>query len=415
MENSVMIAGIDFGTSNTACSVRLDNGDIHQVKLERTSSSPYIMPSYWYFTHDGNLQFGSNAKYAYIESGFEGRFMTSIKSHIDSLSLKRINVYAKSYRLEEIISLLLRHIKEIVENEFGTIDIVHAGRPACFSIDPDEDCQVEERLRKAYELAGFPTPIFVLEPTAAAYQYKQSLTRSEVALICDFGGGTLDYCLCRMTPPGSRAGDRVINTNGVKIGGDDITAALLRLFWNYFGYSTEIRDFTQTKWIPLEKSWFTQLSNWKNIWQLSRYSSRINQYIRWGCSEPDALKRLLALLEDQNYFSFMSQLEELKKTLSKRDVTRFEFHHTPIDITRDISRSELEANIRQLIDNSRETLLSTFNETDYEPSDVESVFLTGGSSQIPMFKAMVESVFGFGKLQEGDVFTSVANGLARYT
>ena len=46
------------------------------------------------------------------------------------------------------------------------------------------------------------------------------------------------------------------------------------------------------------------------------------------------------------------------------------------------------------------------------PADIDVVLRTGGSSRIPRFVRMLADKFGADKLQEMDVFTGVAAGLA---
>ncbi len=51
--------------------------------------------------------------------------------------------------------------------------------------------------------------------------------------------------------------------------------------------------------------------------------------------------------------------------------------------------------------------------TRTSPEAVDSVFLTGGSSQIPSVRRLFERRFGEAKLRTADAFTSVAEGLGR--
>jgi hypothetical chaperone protein len=46
------------------------------------------------------------------------------------------------------------------------------------------------------------------------------------------------------------------------------------------------------------------------------------------------------------------------------------------------------------------------------PADIDVVLRTGGSSRIPRFVNLLSDIFGADKLQEMDVFTGVASGLA---
>jgi len=47
-------------------------------------------------------------------------------------------------------------------------------------------------------------------------------------------------------------------------------------------------------------------------------------------------------------------------------------------------------------------------------SDVDVVFLTGGSSHIPCIRSFFEKRFGSKKIKQTDAFTSVAYGLGIY-
>jgi hypothetical chaperone protein len=47
-----------------------------------------------------------------------------------------------------------------------------------------------------------------------------------------------------------------------------------------------------------------------------------------------------------------------------------------------------------------------------QPRDVDSVFLTGGSSFVPAVRRLFEATFGTARLRGGDELTTVARGLA---
>lgn len=410
-----MIIGIDFGTSNSACSVRLDNGEIKSVILEPDSQSPYLLPSYWYFP-EGNTPplVGSSAKSAFINDGFIGRFILSLKSHLSNTALRVINIHGKAVSLERVVCFILKRIKESAEEQYGSISCVRAGRPVVLSDDPSIDQQIENRLREAYLMAGFPDPIFIPEPVAAAYNYKQQLRDSELVLVCDFGGGTLDYCLAVLEPVKSQKSDKIIKTNGVRIGGDDLTGSLMKLFWDYFGHSSRFLDFTRTKWLPFPNRIFHELSNWKNIWRLGEIEKEIQGYIRWGSDDPNALHRLIALLDADYYFKFLESLEQIKIKLSENAGIDFSYHKSPIEIDRIITRVEFDAVTENLMKRAEAELIRTLESAKVKSDDIQSVFLTGGSSQIPAFREIIARIFGDKRIRKGDTFTSVAQGLAAF-
>src|SRR5262249_9407834 len=149
----------------------------------------------------------------------------------------------KTYLLEELISALLRKMREAIETlSGGSIEAAVFGRPAVFSNEPEKDRLAEERLCAAALLAGFPTPTFLIEPIAAALGYEAKLEQDEVVLVGDFGAGTSDFTLMRLGPSRraniDRRGD-VIAWSGVRVGGDRFDAAIVehRLL-RHFGASS---------------------------------------------------------------------------------------------------------------------------------------------------------------------------------
>ncbi|MBP9694871.1 MAG: Hsp70 family protein [Candidatus Magasanikbacteria bacterium] len=371
------------------------------------------MPSWWYYGDDVNKPLvGSTAKQTFIENGYTGRFMTSVKSHMRDLNLRSTMINGRTVSLEDIVAALLTKVKEKVESQYGSIHKLYAGRPVNLGVNTDQDNQVEQRIRTAYLRAGFPEPKFVFEPIAAAADYKQQLKRPELVLVADFGGGTLDYSLMLLEPPNSSKQDVVVGVGGEKIGGDDMTAAAFRLFWSDFGYGSEVLDFTRTKQTRIPTDIYHKLSRWTNLVRLEQYREKIRKDIAWGSTDPQGLKRLLALMSDDYYFDFLAEVEQLKVSLSKSTEAEFAYEHSPIAIRRRIERITYEVEARKHIDRARGVLEDVFEKAGVVKSEVDSVFMTGGSSQIPSFRTMIADAFGSRKIRDGDAFASVATGLA---
>jgi len=47
-----------------------------------------------------------------------------------------------------------------------------------------------------------------------------------------------------------------------------------------------------------------------------------------------------------------------------------------------------------------------------KPTDIDSIFLTGGSSFVPVVRRFFSRTFGANKLRSGEELTTVAKGLA---
>lgn len=408
-----MLVGIDFGTSNSACSILLPNGRVEDVELEPGTKNSLLMPSYWYYTDNG-FSIGTEAKKLYIENDYLGYFFVSLKSVLSNTKLQAININDRFIKIEEIIAQLLIKIREKIEAKYGQITAVNAGRPVILSDDSSKEKDVEERLRKVYKIAGFPEPNFILEPIAAAFHYLQSLEQKKLALVADFGGGTLDYSLLKLHPTSSSDKSKILNSHGVRIGGDNITAILMRFFYPFFGENSQIRSADRQKWLPFPAQYLNNISDWKNIWRIQALAHEIKKTIKWGSDDPDALNRLLLLLEEDNYFPFFADLNELKQLLSFKESAIFDFDHGGIKVKKEILQSDFSVKLESLMYQSMEALEQLMKKSDYQKQDIDVVFLTGGSSQVVAFRNMLEQYFGKDKLVFGDVFTSVSKGLAYY-
>lgn len=407
--------GVDFGTCNSTCSVLLPNGDIHQVRLEEGRKNEFTLPSWWYYPEGSRKPvIGSAAKDAYIDNFYGGRFITSVKTHLRDLSLRSTRISGKLVTLEEIVASLLEQIRTTVEKNYGNIDRLIAGRPVHLADSEKEDQQVEMRIGRAFELAGFPVPTFVSEPVAAAYAYKQTIQSPQLALIADFGGGTLDYSVAHLQPIGSAKQDEVLGVSGTRIGGEDLTAATMRIFWEYFGYDCKVLDFTRKQHHNMPHRFFHELSQWTNLWKFQSFREDVFGFIGWGSTDPKGLERLAALLDEDCYYDFLAHMEELKFSLSAKEVVPFNYHSGPIELDKAIHRSEFERHAEKYIEKARRILHEALDNSRIEPEDIEAVFLTGGSSQVPAFRRMIETVFDSSLIHSGDYFTSVSQGLAAY-
>jgi hypothetical chaperone protein len=77
-----------------------------------------------------------------------------------------------------------------------------------------------------------------------------------------------------------------------------------------------------------------------------------------------------------------------------------------------INRAELEKVSKHLIDTTELNLLETLKLARLQADNINTVFLTGGTAQIPAIQHMIHKVFAKAKFIYGDVFGSVGKGLA---
>ena len=82
-----------------------------------------------------------------------------------------------------------------------------------------------------------------------------------------------------------------------------------------------------------------------------------------------------------------------------------------IDVEARLTRTEFEALIGDVLDEVERAVDATVRGADMAPEDFDIVLRTGGSSQIPAVRRILDERFP-GRVVEHDPFTSVAAGLA---
>lgn len=232
--------GIDFGTSNSAMSVRQGQGAARMISLEGDART---LPTALFFNAEQHrTHFGRDAIAQYLE-GTEGRLMRSLKSLLGSALLQdKTAVHQQLISYQDVISLFLRMLAQKAQADLrGMPGRVVMGRPVHFvDDDPVRDQQAEDALRQAAVDAGFENISFQPEPIAAALDYEQRIDHEAVVLVVDIGGGTSDFTVVRLGPGRMGRADRlgdVLATTGVHVGGTDFDRRLsLELLMPLLGF-----------------------------------------------------------------------------------------------------------------------------------------------------------------------------------
>ncbi len=414
--------GLDFGTSN--CSIALmREGDVEVIPLEEDGGG--VMPTLLYF-HPGRREYhvGNEAVRHYLGNGMRGRFMQSMKSFLPDASFlgTRIERFG-TLTIEDLAGFVLRSVRERANRATGlTVDTVVLGKPARFSSDPEEERLATERLVRAAKKAGFTEIYLQPEPIAAAFAYEATLTRDELVLVADFGGGTTDFSIAALSPSRRGTGNRwddIRAAGGVSIGGDRFDSDIMkRKLLRHFGEGTtyRFRDSAspQSTNIEIPRTLLNELSCWqKHALLKSRKNQLQLQSLMETANDRNAIARMYALIEKNLGYLLMQSIESAKQELSEKKGAFILFDKDIIRIREPIARDEFEELIAYAIgayDRAIDGLLTTQGLT---ASDIDSVFMTGGTSLIPSIRSLLERKFGKEKLRTHETFTSVASGLAR--
>jgi hypothetical chaperone protein len=406
--------GIDFGTSNSAVSFLGADGLARLVPLEGGASG---MPTAVFFNvEDHSTHFGREAIELYL-AGCEGRLMRSLKSLLGSGLLEEetaVGTGVLSFRA--IITLFLRELRARASRHVGAEPRrAVIGRPVHFvDDDPQRDARAQEALGQAAAAAGFTELSFALEPIAAALDYERRLEREAVVLVVDIGGGTSDFTVVRLGPQRMHARDRaadILATTGVHIGGTDydrqlnLQQVMPLLGFRHLGPSGR----------EVPSATFFNLASWHLIHRMGTPKAiREARHLRGNYSEPRLHDRLMTVLEHRLGHRIASEVEAAKIAVS--------VHGTPAAIDLGAIEAGLSASLsaqqmgghlagllEQVVDCAGECVRRAGRQAP------DAVYLTGGSSALRPFRAVLERRFAGTAIVEGDLFGGVASGLSYAT
>jgi hypothetical chaperone protein len=129
-------------------------------------------------------------------------------------------------------------------------------------------------------------------------------------------------------------------------------------------------------------------------------------------NDPPAFERFQALITENQGFALFQVIEAAKIALTTQLTAPIVFTHPRIPIDLHLTRSEFNKNSADLTAQITGYLDTFLAGAGLAPADIETVFLTGGTSLIRSLRAEFVTRFGEEKLRDGEEFTSVADGLA---
>jgi hypothetical chaperone protein len=418
------VYAIDFGTSNSLLAAA-NRSQVHAaVPLDPLAEDPTVLRSVLFFPEAKELQeehcfFGKAALDEYVLRGSRGRLLRSLKRFLPMRGFVRTLIGSQSYSLEELIAAVLRELRLRADRFFGArVERALLGRPARFSGRPEEDTFAEQRLRAAAHLAGFSHVDFCPEPVAAARDFQGELDGQKLLLVGDFGGGTSDYSLVRMSD-GGFALESVLATHGVSVAGDALDGSLMRSqLARHFGAEVRYRVPMGDNILTMPRPLIEKLCSPAELSLLGRRDAQsfLQDVRSWslGAEDQRHIDQLLTLVEDTLGFVVFEAVEQTKKQLSARTDTQFSFHVPGIDIEQAFTRAEFELGARRELGAIVAALDATLAQAHVAAEAVDIVCLTGGTARVPRVRQALTERFGADRLHSLSGLHAVVEGLARH-
>ena len=411
MSAPAQACGIDFGTSNSAAGWSRPG---QNTLLALEDGKPMLPSVVFFHAEDAHVSYGRAALADYL-AGYEGRLMRSLKSLLGTRMIDdHTEVAGRALPFRGLLAQFIGELKRRAEQAAGQpFTRAVLGRPVFF-VDDDAkaDQQAETTLAEIAHSVGLRDIAFQYEPIAAAFDYESQITREELVLVVDIGGGTSDFALVRLAPGRAARAERrddILASGGVHIGGTDFDKYLsLACVMPSLGLGSLLQSGRAIPSAP-----YFNLATWHTINQAyTRQSWTQISDLRRDALEKDKLARLQSLVRERAGHWLAMQVETAKIALSESPATALDLGRIAPGETLDVHRTDFDAAIGHLIARIDDTVRQLLSDALVRVADVDTVFFTGGSSSVPLLRERIAAVLPQARCVEGDRFGSIGAGLA---
>ncbi len=411
VKGAAQACGIDFGTSNSTFGWHRPG----QAALLALEGDKLTLPSVVFFHAEDSVTSYGRAALADYLIGDEGRLMRSLKSLLGtSLMDDFTEVAGRVLPFRELLALFIGELKSRAEVSAGqSFSSAVLGRPVYFvDDDPQADKVAENTLADIARATGLRHIEFQYEPIAAAFDYESQISREELVLVVDIGGGTSDFALVRLGP--ERAGkqqrkDDILASGGVHIGGTDFDKHMsLAGVMPLLGLGSQLKSGLQVPSSP-----YFNLATWHTINQAytRKAVAQIVEVTREG-REPDKLQALQNLVQQKDGHWLALQVEAAKINLSTEPQVTMDLSRIGASKEVLLQRVMFDQAIVALVARIGETVNKLLRDACVTADQVDTVFFTGGSSGVPLLRQSVGELLPKAQRVEGDLFGSIGAGLA---
>ncbi|HEU6441739.1 MAG TPA: Hsp70 family protein, partial [Microvirga sp.] len=277
--------------------------------------------------------------------------------------------------------------------------------------NPDDDLAMQ-RYRSAFGKLGADHARYVYEPVGAAFFYARRLNHDSTVLVADFGGGTSDFSVMRFSRASGVLRAEPLGHSGVGIAGDAFDYRIVdQVVSPRLGKGGFYRSMGKTLSIP--NHYYANFARWNQL-AMMKTSGDLKELreLAKAALEPAPLERFIDIIEYDLGFALYRAVSAAKVTLSNAEETEFRFRAESVDIKARITRADFERWIAEDVRRIAEALDEALSRAGVTVSEIDKVFLTGGTSFVPAIRRLFVERFGEERLTSADQFESIAYGLA---
>ena len=412
------VLGFDFGTTNSVAALADRTGTSELILLNGPDGRDAVFRSALCFWQDeaerGGLAVAAGpwAIAEYLDYPEGSRFLQSFKSVAASASFEHATVFDRRMRFEDIGRLF---VAKMAARAGGALDgrarRVIVGRPVAYAGARPDEALARTRYDAVFGALGAEVH-YVYEPVGAAFSYAARLTHAATILVADFGGGTSDFSVVRVDVPGAGQRCTPLGHAGVGIAGDRFDQRIVdRLVMPLLGKGGSYRSFDKVLEIP--GGYFADFADWSRL-ALMRNRRTLAELdkLRRAALDPEAIGRMIAVIEQEAGYSLYDAVGRLKRALSQAEVAQFRFDGAGLRIAAEVKRAEFEAWIAPDIIRIEAAVDQALAAAGVAAAGIDRVFLTGGTSLTPRIRRLFDDRFGAERIATGGELTSIAHGLA---
>ena len=199
---------------------------------------------------------------------------------------------------------------------------------------------------------------------------------------------------------------------GIGIAGDRFDARIVdKLVLPFLGKGGQYRSFDKLLDIP--GGHFADVADWSKL-ALMRNRRTLAELdrLRRSAIDPDAIGRLIALIDNELGFPLYDAVGRLKRALSEVEETSFSFEGAGLAIEAPVTRTEFERWIADDVARIGATVDRALVAAGVADTRIHRVFLTGGTSLVPAVRRVFIARFGANWITAGGELTSIAHGLS---
>jgi hypothetical chaperone protein len=410
--------GLDFGTTNSVAATAGAQGEAALVMLAGPAGDDAVFRSALCFWEDGDeagglgMAAGPWAIREYLDFPEGSRFIQSFKSVAASASFDHATIFERRMRFEDLGQ---RFVAAMAARAGGAMDgraaRVVVGRPVAFAGSRPDEAVAKARYDAVFGALGAEVH-YVYEPLGAAFSHAATLTEPATILVADFGGGTSDFSVVRVGPPGAARRCVPLGHAGIGIAGDRFDTRIVdHLVMPLLGKGGQYRSFDKILDIP--GGYFSDFADWSRLALMrNRRTLAALDKLRRAALDPDAIGRMIAVVEQELGYRLYDAVGQVKRALSTEPAAVFRFEGAGLHIEAEVTRAAFEDWIAPDIVRIEDTVDRALAAAGIDATAIDRVFLTGGTSLTPRLRRLFADRFGEDRLATGGELTSIAHGLA---